>query len=152
MVACDLRQRIVELIGADLQESHHLGREVVLERIGEKCVDDGLDIEMKHPVGKRGAHVMADGAVETCVAGRDHLPAIRQVVLAHPAVEDQRVGGNLQALICRRQFVEKQNALGLIRRGQELGREPHRAAKFIVRIDADDDRTRRYSRRHLCGR
>jgi hypothetical protein len=105
----------------------------------EKGTDHGLHIEVDHAVGQRRAHVMADRAMETGVTGGDHLPTVGQAIVADLAVEDQRIGRDLQPLIRSGQFVEEKDAVVLIRRQQEFRREPDGSRQHIVGIDRATD-------------
>ncbi len=98
-----------------------------------------LHVEMEHAVGQRGAHVVADGAVEAGIAGGHHHPAVGQPVVADLAVQDQRIGRDLQPLVGRGQLVEEQDAGRLFCRGQELRRKPHRLGLHLVGIDGAAD-------------
>ena len=91
------------------------GAKPLRQRVREEGVDDRLHVEMEHAVGQRRAHVVADRAVEAGVAGGDHLPAVGQPVVADAAVEDQRIGRDLQPLVGGGQLVEEQDAGGLRR-------------------------------------
>jgi hypothetical protein len=108
---------------------------VLRERVIEKGIDHRLHIEMEHAVGQRRAHVVAHRAMKTRVARANDLPAVGQPVVADLAVQDQRVGRDLQALVGRRQLVEEEDAGGLVRGRQELGREPDRLGLHLVGID-----------------
>ena len=121
MIGSDLRLRVIELVRADFQISHDLGREIHRGRVVQKGVDHRLHVEVEHSVGQRRAHVVADRAVEAGVAGGDHLPAVGQPVIADPAIEDQGVGRDLEPLIGRGEFVEKQDAIGLSVVGRNSG-------------------------------
>ena len=90
-------------------------------RVRQKGVDHRLHVEMEHAVGQRGAHVVADRAVEAGIAGGDHLPAVGQPVVADAAVEDQRVGRDLQPLVGGGQFVQEQDAGRLLGVGRNSG-------------------------------
>jgi hypothetical protein len=133
---------VIELVRADPQIGHYLGREIVRDRVVEECTDHGLHIEVEHTVRQRGTHVVADGAVEGGIAGGDHQPAVGQRVVADPPVENQRISGDLQPLVGRGQLVEEQYPLGLLWAGQELRWEPDRLLLAVVCIDrtADIDR------------
>ena len=91
MVVGELRLGVVQSIRPHPQVRHHLRREAVLDAVREERLDDGLHVEVEHPVGERGAHVVADGAVEAGVPGGDDLPAVGQPIVPDAPVEDQRV-------------------------------------------------------------
>jgi hypothetical protein len=139
MLVRELRLRVVELVRAHLQIGHHLRREVLLDRVAQERLDDRLHVEMKHPIGQRRAHVVADGAMEAGVAGGDHLPAVGQLIVADAAVENQRIGRDLQPLVRGGKLIKKQDAVGLVRRGQEFRRKPHGLGKRVVGIDGATD-------------
>ena len=130
-----LRVGVVELVGPHAQVGHHLGRQAVFKRVGQERLDHALHVEVEQAVGQRRAHVVADGAVVRRVAGRDHHPAVGQRVVADAAIEDQRVGRDLQTLVGSGQLVEKKDARWRVGAGQELGREPDRAALAVVGVD-----------------
>ena len=108
----------------------------------QKGIDGGLHVEMEHPIGQGRAHVVTDRTVEARISRGHHLPAVRQPIVTDSTIEDQRVGRDLQSLIRGGELVEKEDAVRLVGRGQELGREPDRLGQGVVGIDgaADVDR------------
>ena len=69
-----------------------------------------------------GRHARGHGAVGLAVAGGGDGPALRQGVLAEPAVEHELVAGGLDQGRCGVELVQEQHALAVA--GQELGRGP----------------------------
>ena len=73
--------------------------------------------------------------METGVARRDDLPAVGQLIVSDAAVENQRVGRDLQPLLRSRQLVEEQDPGRLFRGRQELGRKPHGLAEYVIGVN-----------------
>ena len=139
VVVGQLARGVVEPVGPHLEVGHHRRRVALRKSVRQEGLDGGLHVEVEHAVGQRRTHVVRDRAVEACIAGRDHQPSVRQAVVAHAAVQDQRVRGDLQALVGSRELVEEQDALGGGRCRQELRREPDRLALHVVRVDRAAD-------------
>ncbi len=112
----------VQQVGAELDER----TQVVVNLMGHgplvPVVDVDVVVQVHEAVGQRRGHGMDHRAVTDAVASSHDEPALRQLVLADLAVEDELVGGGLDRLRRAVDLVQEQHTLAL--GGQEVGGEP----------------------------
>jgi hypothetical protein len=91
-------------------------------------------MQVQQPVGKRGAHLVGDGAVLGGVAGGDDEDAVGQAVPADAALLQEAVDRGLEPGRGGGQLVEEEHrrAAGLV--GQVLGTIPERLLRGVVVI------------------
>ena len=144
----DRRVRRVEAeqqVGAEAQEGDHARVDVLAVRPVHPVVQVHLDFVVGEAVGQRCRHGVGHAAVALAVAGREDHPAVRHLVFAQAAVENQLVGRGRHGRRRRGDLVEKQDA----RRAVAFGIRQHRGNRPFDQLAVAERNAAQVGRLHL---
>jgi hypothetical protein len=106
----------------ETQEGENLRADARLHGPFRPVFEIRSQVEMDEAVAQRPRHREVHAALRGGIAGRNHHPVIRQLVLTQLAIENKLVAACLRHLRSGGQLVEKQDALSACR--QKLRRHP----------------------------
>ena len=113
---------IVQESWFEAQEGEDLRADTRVHRPLRPVFEIGFQIEMDEAVAQRPRHREMHAALRRWIAGRNHYPGIRQLVLTQFAIENKLVAASLRHLRRGGELIEKQDALSTCR--QKFWRHP----------------------------